>query len=186
MQHVQQTHTRTTVQRPLVRDYPGRLALTHSHPSWSSNILYQLPPFTTIHSIFFVQFMWQTVLFDNLSPGTLWSSFWSWTLYFILHAFLHPVTIFFSQHMSIPMQTHAGAYKSNETNLQNMSSRFQDRFQWNSSRLVRCYNQHYSVLADNYQSGLLTPEITVILFNSNSNYHKKYTLSALSWQPDCC
>ena len=92
------------------------------------------------------------------------------------------ITVIILRHL----QTHAGAYKSNETNLQNMSSRFQDRFQWNSSRLVRCYNQHYSVLADNYQSGSLTPEITVILFNSNSNYHKKYTLSALSWQPDCC
>ena len=78
--------------------------LTHSHPSWSSDILYQLPPFTTIHSIFCVQFTCLTILFDNLSPGPLWSSSWSWTLYFILHAFLHPVIIFFSPHMPIPMQ----------------------------------------------------------------------------------
>ena len=28
-----------------------------------------------------------TVLFDNLSPGPLWSSSWSWTLYFVLHFF---------------------------------------------------------------------------------------------------
>ena len=32
-----------------------------------------------------------TVLFDNLSQGPLRSSSWSWTRYFILHAFLHPV-----------------------------------------------------------------------------------------------
>ena len=38
-----------------------------------------------------------TDLFHNLSPGPLWSSFWSGTLYFILHTFLHPVIIF-SQH----------------------------------------------------------------------------------------
>ena len=59
-------------------------------------ILYQLPPFTTIHSILFVQFTCLTVLFDNLAPGPLWSSCISWTLYFILHAFLYPVIIFFS------------------------------------------------------------------------------------------
>ena len=40
-----------------------------------------------IHSILFVQFTCLTVLFDDLSRGPLWS----WTLYFILHAFLHPV-----------------------------------------------------------------------------------------------
>ena len=28
----------------------GRYQKKHSHPSWSSDILYQLPPFTTIHS----------------------------------------------------------------------------------------------------------------------------------------
>ena len=97
------THTHTTVKRPLVRDNPGRPVpeetLTHSHPSWSLDILYQLPPFTTIHSILCVQFTCLTVLFDNLSPGPLWSSSWSWTLYFILHAFLHPISIIFSQHM---------------------------------------------------------------------------------------
>jgi len=78
--------------------------LTHSHPSWSSYILYQLPPFTTIHSILCVQFTCLTILFDNLSPGPLWSSSWSWTLNFILHTFLHPIIIFFSQHMPIPTQ----------------------------------------------------------------------------------
>jgi len=40
----------------------------------------------------------------NLSPGPLWSFLWSWTLNFILHTFLHPIIIFFSQHMPIPAQ----------------------------------------------------------------------------------
>ena len=44
-----------------------------------------------------------TVLFHNLSPCPLWSSSWTGTLYFILHAFLHPVVIFL-QHMPIPTQ----------------------------------------------------------------------------------
>ena len=56
-------------------------------------------PFTTIHSILCVQFTCLTVLFDNLSAGPLWSSSWSWNLNFILHTFLHPIIIFFSQHM---------------------------------------------------------------------------------------
>jgi len=74
--------------------------ITHSHPSWSSDILYQLPPFTTIHCILCVQFTCLTVLFDNLSPGPLLSSSWSWTLYFILHAFLHPAPQRFSTTLS--------------------------------------------------------------------------------------
>jgi len=74
--------------------------LTKSHPSWSSDILYHLGPFPTI----FVHFTCLTVLSYNLSPGPLWSSSWSWTLNFILHTFLHPIIIIFSQHTPIPTQ----------------------------------------------------------------------------------
>ena len=69
--------------------------LNHSHPSRLSDILYQLPPLTMIRSILCVQFTCLTVLSNNLSPGPIWSSSWSWTLYFILHTFLHPIIIFF-------------------------------------------------------------------------------------------
>ena len=84
----------------------GRYQKKHSptHPSWSLDILYHLPPFTTIHGNLFVQFTSLIVLSDNLSPGPLWSSSWPWTLSFILHAFLHPIIIIFSQHMPIPTQ----------------------------------------------------------------------------------
>ena len=62
---------------------------TNSQPSLSSDILYQLPPSTTIYSnlftylltyLLFVQFMCLTVLFHNLPPGPLWSSSWPGTL----------------------------------------------------------------------------------------------------------
>jgi len=90
-------------------DYLGGLVpketFTHSHSSWSSDILYQLSPSTTIHSIFLVQFTYLAVLFHNLCPGPLWSCSCSGTPYFILHTFLHPIVIFFSQHMPIPLQT---------------------------------------------------------------------------------
>jgi len=51
----------------------------HSHPSWSSDILCQLPSSTirSIASSLTVQFTCLTVLFHNLSPGPLWSSSWS-------------------------------------------------------------------------------------------------------------
>jgi len=45
-----------------------------------------------------------TVLTYNLFPGLLWSSPWSWTLNLMLHTFLHPVIVIFSQHMPIPSQ----------------------------------------------------------------------------------
>ena len=44
--------------------------LTHSHPSWTSDILYQLPPYTMIHSIFCVQFTCLTVLWQPLSGSS--------------------------------------------------------------------------------------------------------------------
>ena len=99
------THDRLTAFGP---GQPGRPVpeetLTHSHPSWSSDILYHLPPFTAINGILFVHFTRLTVLSYNLSPGPLWSSSWSWTLDFILHTFLHTVIVIFSQHMTVPAQ----------------------------------------------------------------------------------
>ena len=89
------THNRL---RPLIRDNPGRPVpeetLTHSHPSWSLDILYHLPPFTTINGILFIHFTCLTVLSYDLFSGPLWSSCWSWTLNFILLTFLHPIVTF--------------------------------------------------------------------------------------------
>ena len=69
------THNRLTT---LCLELPGRPVheetLTHSHPSWSSDIFYQLPPSTTIHSILVDQSTYLTVFFHNLSAGPLCST----------------------------------------------------------------------------------------------------------------
>ena len=62
------THTQPFNRTTQVGRYQKK-TFTHSHPSWSSDILYQLPPSTTIHSILFVQFTCLTDLFHNLFPG---------------------------------------------------------------------------------------------------------------------
>jgi len=68
-----------------------------NHPlSASSNIV--------IYGILPVQFTCLTVFLHNLWPNFLWSTSWPGTLHFILHTFLHPIIVFFSQHMPIPSQ----------------------------------------------------------------------------------
>jgi len=65
---------------------------------------YLPPPSTTIHGILPIQSTCFTVLFHNLSPSFLWSTSWPGTLHFILHTFLDPIIIVFSQHMPLPSQ----------------------------------------------------------------------------------
>jgi len=68
------------------------------------NHSYLLPPSTMIHGILPIQPTCFTVFFHNLSPSFLWSTCWPGTHHFILHTFLHPIIVFFSQHMPIPSQ----------------------------------------------------------------------------------
>jgi len=100
--------TTTTVLWPFVRDYPGEPVpgetLTHP-PSWSSSNLYQLLPSTTINSILPVQTACLSIFLHSLSPCPLWSTSWSGALHLIFHTFLHPISVFFSQHMPIPSQS---------------------------------------------------------------------------------
>jgi len=42
--------------------------------------------------------------FYTTSFHVLWSTSWSGALHLIFHTFLHPISVFFSQHMSIPSQ----------------------------------------------------------------------------------
>ena len=93
--------------RPFVRDNPGEPVpeetLTHP-PSWSSSSLYQLLPSTTIRSILLVQITCLAIFLHNLFSCPLWYPSWSGALHLIFHSFLHPVSVFFSQHMPIPSQ----------------------------------------------------------------------------------
>jgi len=77
---------------------------TQSHLSWSSIAPYLLHPFNTMYGILPVQSTCLTIFFHNLSPSFLCSTSWPGTLHFILHTFLHPIIVFFSQHMPIPSQ----------------------------------------------------------------------------------
>jgi len=72
----QTTTTTTTVLWPFICDYLGEPVpeetFTHSHISRSSNIFYQLPPSSMIHSILPVQFTCLTVFFAQpLSKSSL-------------------------------------------------------------------------------------------------------------------
>jgi len=77
--------------------HPLTLIMVINHP-------YLLSPSTTIHGILRIQSTCSTVFFHNLSPSFLCSTSWLGTFHFILHTFLHPIVIFFSQHMPISSQ----------------------------------------------------------------------------------
>jgi len=102
-----QPTTTTIVLRPFVRDYSGEPVpeetLTHP-PSRSSSNLYQLLPSTTIHSILPIVIACLAIFLHNLFPWPFRSTSWSGALHLIFHTFLHPVSVFFSQHMPIPSQ----------------------------------------------------------------------------------
>ena len=104
--HLHNTTT-TTILRPFVRDHPGEPVpeetLTHP-PSWSSSNLYQLLPSTTIHSILLVQITCLAIFLHNLFSCPLWSASWFGALHLIFHTLVHPISVFFSQHMPIPSQ----------------------------------------------------------------------------------
>jgi len=99
-------YSTTTILQPFVRVYPGEPipeeTLTHP-PSWSSSNLYQLLPSTMIHSIL-VQITCLAIFLHNLFPCALWSTSWSGAFHLIFHTFLHPISVFVSQHMPIPSQ----------------------------------------------------------------------------------
>jgi len=77
--------------------YQKKHSPTHTHPDHRASFIIFLHLQRSMASSL-------TVLLDNLSPGPLWSSPWPSTFHFILHAFLHPIIIIFSQHVPIPTQ----------------------------------------------------------------------------------
>ena len=75
--------------------------LTYPDHQPSSISFFHLP--RSIASSLFNLRAWQSFL-HNLSPCPLWSTSWSGALHLTFHTFLHPISVFFSQHMPIPAQ----------------------------------------------------------------------------------
>ena len=91
MSYYNHTHTHThtqpfnrlTAQVNRVGRYQKKHSPTHTHPDhWTSFINFLHLWWSIASSVFSLRGL--TVLFDNLSPGLLWSSSWSWTLYWTL------------------------------------------------------------------------------------------------------
>jgi len=80
--------------------YQKKHSPTHIHPDHQTSFINFLHLLRSIASSVFSLHAWQS--FFTTSPGPLWSSSWSGTLYFILHTFLDPIIISFLQHMPIP------------------------------------------------------------------------------------
>jgi len=102
-------HTHTAILWPFVQFYLGgpvpEETFTHSLMK-SSSVLYQPPPSAMIHSILPAQTTCFTVSLHNFYLSPLRSTSWSRTRHYILHTFLHPIIVFFSQHMPISLQSY--------------------------------------------------------------------------------
>jgi len=99
-----------TILQPFFQDYldepVSEETFTHSHLSWSSTIFYQLLSSILLRSIassLFNLCAWQSFCTTSLQV-LFGSTSWPGTLQFILHGFLHPIIVFFLQHMPIPSQ----------------------------------------------------------------------------------
>jgi len=102
------TTTTTTVLRPFVWDYPGEpvpeeTSPTHTYPDHRPSFISFLHLLRSIASSLFNLRAWQS--FCTISVQVFFGlPLWPGTLHFILHTFLHPIIVFFSQHMPIPSQ----------------------------------------------------------------------------------
>ena len=82
--------------------YQKKYSPTHTRPDHRTSFIIFLHLQRSVASSLFILRAWQSS--STTSPGPFWSSSWSWTHNFILHTFLHPIIIIFSQHMPIPTQ----------------------------------------------------------------------------------
>jgi len=74
---------------------------THTYHGYQSSLFCYLHLLRSMASSVFNLRAWQSF---PQSPNFLWSTSWPSTLRFILHTFLHPIIVFFSQHIPIPSQ----------------------------------------------------------------------------------
>jgi len=92
------------VQDTWVNWYQKKHSPTHTYPDHQSSFICFLHLLRSVASSLFNLHARQSFL-HNLCPSLLWSTPWCGTLRFILHTFLHPIIVFFSQHMFIPYLT---------------------------------------------------------------------------------
>jgi len=102
-EHNHNTHTQP-FNSPLsgtnrVGQYQKKHSPNYTHPDNQRSFINFLHLLRSTASSLFNVRIWQSF------PQPLSRSSWSGILYFILNAFLHPVVIFFSQQMPIPLQT---------------------------------------------------------------------------------
>jgi len=91
-----------------VRRYQKKHSSTHHPDHHPIFISFLYLPWSTASSLFK---LCASQYFDNLFPCPLWSTSWSGALHLIFHTFLHPISVFFSQHMSIPSHPHGSKPK---------------------------------------------------------------------------
>jgi len=88
-----------------VSRYQTKRSPTH-HPDHRPIFIsfFHLPRSIASSCFLLVQTACLAIFLHNLSPCPLWSTFWSGALHLIFHTFVHPISVFFSQHMPIPSQ----------------------------------------------------------------------------------
>jgi len=87
----------------LLLRYEKKHSPTHTYCGHQSSLISFLHLLRSMASFTFNILARQSSL-HNLCPSFLWCISRSGTLHFILHTFLHPVIVLFSQHMPIPLQ----------------------------------------------------------------------------------
>jgi len=84
-----------------VSQYQKKHSPTHTHRGHQSSLSVFSIYYDPWHPPCSIHFLYS--LFPQ-SPSFVWSTSWPGILHFMLHTFLHPIIIFFSQHMPIPSQ----------------------------------------------------------------------------------
>jgi len=85
-----------------VSRYQKKHSPTHTYCNHQSSLICFLHLLRSVASSLFNLRAWQS--FSTISLSFLWFTSWPGTLHFILHTFLDPIIVFFSQHMPIPSQ----------------------------------------------------------------------------------
>jgi len=104
MDRIYNNNNRFTALCPGLPGWAGTRRNTHSPTHHSDHHPVFISFFHLPWSILPVQITCLAIFLHNLCPCPLWSTSWSGVLHLIFYTFLHPVSVFFSQHMPILSQ----------------------------------------------------------------------------------